>query len=139
MRHHLLWIILMAAIAAAPVGATDAASPPKYSVQFVTVEKDVKLEVVDWGGSGRPLVLLAALGAGAHIFDDFAPKLSSAGHVYGITRRGFGASSVPASRRGIELRRLAASGKGRRAHLLGRSRFLRILRPRNWRSPDRLD
>jgi pimeloyl-ACP methyl ester carboxylesterase len=30
------------------------------------------------------------------VFDDFAPKLASGYHVYGITRRGFGASSVPA-------------------------------------------
>jgi non-heme chloroperoxidase len=64
---------------------------------FVTVEENVKLEVVDWGGSGRPLVLLAGLGNNAHVFDKFAPKLTPQYHVYGITRRGFGASSVPAS------------------------------------------
>jgi len=66
-------------------------------VQFVSVEEDVKLEVLDWGGSGRPLVLLAGLGNTAHVFDDFAPKLTSQYHVFGITRRGFGASSAPAS------------------------------------------
>jgi non-heme chloroperoxidase len=63
-----------------------------YSVHFVTVEKDVKLEVIDWGGSGKSLVLLAGGGNTAHIFDDFAPKLTDEFHVYGITRRGFGAS-----------------------------------------------
>jgi pimeloyl-ACP methyl ester carboxylesterase len=42
-------------------------------------------------------VLLAGLGSTAHVFDDFAPKLTGAYHVYGITRRGFGASSVPNS------------------------------------------
>ena len=50
------------------------------------------MEVLDWGGSGRPLILLAGGGNTAHIFDDFAPKLTSRYHVYGITRRGFGAS-----------------------------------------------
>jgi pimeloyl-ACP methyl ester carboxylesterase len=50
------------------------------------------LEVLDWGGSGRPLVLLAGGGDTAHVFDDFAPKLTANYHVYGITRRGFGAS-----------------------------------------------
>jgi non-heme chloroperoxidase len=35
--------------------------PSPHTVQFVTVEKDVKLEVRDWGGSGPPLVLLAGL------------------------------------------------------------------------------
>lgn len=50
-----------------------------------------------WGGSGPPLVFLAGLGDAAHIFDNFAPKLINDYHVYGITRRGFGASSVPVS------------------------------------------
>jgi len=36
--------------------------PSPHKVQFVTVDKDVKLEVLDWGGTGRPLVLLAGLG-----------------------------------------------------------------------------
>ena len=70
------------------------ASPHK--VEFVTVDKDVKLEVLDWGGTGRPVVLLAGLGNTAHVFDQFAPKLTANYHVYGITRRGFGASSAPA-------------------------------------------
>jgi pimeloyl-ACP methyl ester carboxylesterase len=66
-----------------------------HTVQFVPVDKDVKLEVLDWGGTGRPLVLLTGLGNDAHIFDKFAPKLTEKYHVYGITRRGFGASSKP--------------------------------------------
>jgi len=73
--------------------------PARHTVQFVTVDstanKPVSLEVLDWGGSGRPLVLLAGLGNTAHIFDKFAPKLTATYHVYGITRRGFGASSAP--------------------------------------------
>jgi pimeloyl-ACP methyl ester carboxylesterase len=70
----------------------DAAS---HTVSFVTVDKDVKLEVVDWGGSGRPVVLLTGLGNNAHVYDKFAAKLTPTYHVYGITRRGFGASSKP--------------------------------------------
>jgi len=54
----------------------------------------VSLEVLDWGGPGRAVVLLAGLGNTAHIFDDFAPKLAKFSHVYGITRRGYGASSA---------------------------------------------
>jgi non-heme chloroperoxidase len=67
----------------------------EHQVRFVTVEDGVKLEVLDWGGNGRPVVLLAALGNTAHIFDNFAEKLSRTCHVYGITRRGFGQSSRP--------------------------------------------
>jgi pimeloyl-ACP methyl ester carboxylesterase len=61
------------------------------------VEEGVQLEVLDWGGSGRPVVLLTGSGNTAHVYDDFAPKLMGCCHVYGITRRGFGASSHPES------------------------------------------
>jgi hypothetical protein len=69
--------------------------PSKHTVQFVTVEPGVKLEVLDWGGTGRPVVLLTGLGNNAHIFDGFAEKLTGKYHVYGITRRGYGASDTP--------------------------------------------
>jgi non-heme chloroperoxidase len=65
------------------------------SVSFVSVGQGVKLEVLDWGGTGRPLILLAGLGDTAHGFDKFAQKLVPKYHVYGITRRGFGESSSP--------------------------------------------
>jgi len=71
--------------------------PSPHKIQFVTVNENVRLEVLDWGGSGRPMVLLSGGGGTAHIFDDFAPKLAKDYHIYGITRRGFGASSVPGS------------------------------------------
>jgi len=71
--------------------------PSPHKVQFVTVDEKVELEVLDWGGRGRPIVLLSGLGNTAHVFDDFAPKLATDYHVYGITRRGFGASSAPDS------------------------------------------
>ncbi len=63
--------------------------------QFVEVQPVVKLEVLDWGGSGRNLVLLAGLGSTAHVFDSLAPKLAAHYRVIGITRRGFGRSSAP--------------------------------------------
>jgi pimeloyl-ACP methyl ester carboxylesterase len=69
--------------------------PTPHAIQFITVEKDIKLEVIDWGGTGRPLVLLTGLGNNAHVFDKFALKLTPTYHVYGITRRGFGTSSAP--------------------------------------------
>ena len=67
----------------------------KHQVFFIPVDINVKLEVLDWGGVGRPIVLLPGFGYDAHVFDTFAPKLIAHHHVYGITRRGFGASSVP--------------------------------------------
>jgi non-heme chloroperoxidase len=69
--------------------------PSPHKVLFVPVEKDVQLEVLDWGGTGPALVFLAGNGNTAHVFDDFAPKFTAKHHVYGITRRGFGLSSKP--------------------------------------------
>ena len=66
-----------------------------HQIQFVTVEDNVKLEIVDWGGSGRALILLAGGNNNAHSFDKFAPKLTTAYRVYGITRRGSATSSAP--------------------------------------------
>jgi len=80
-------------------GQSDAVwhDPSAHQVQFVTVEEGVQLEVLDWGGSGRPVVLLAGSGCTAHIYDDLAPKLHDLCHVYAITRRGSGLSSHPPS------------------------------------------
>jgi non-heme chloroperoxidase len=71
--------------------------PSKHQVRMVNVQEGVRLEVLDWGGSGRPVVLLAGSGHSAHVFDEFAPKLARFCHVYGVTRRGYGASSQPSS------------------------------------------
>jgi pimeloyl-ACP methyl ester carboxylesterase len=112
MLHHsrrvaisMLSIVLMARLhAQEPVAWRD---PSKHEVRLVTVEEGVQLEVLDWGGSGRPVVLLAGSGNTAHVFDDFAPKLAGrCCHVYGITRRGYGVSGQPAS--GYDEQRRAA-------------------------------
>jgi len=60
---------------------------------MVPIGRALKLEVVDWGGRGQPLVFLAGLGNTAHVFDAFAPQFTDHFHAIGITRRGFGASA----------------------------------------------
>lgn len=77
----------------APKGTVIDSSP--HSTHMITVDKGVTLEVLDWGGSGPPLVLLAGLSDDAHIFDSFAPRFTAKHHVYAITRRGTGISSTP--------------------------------------------
>jgi pimeloyl-ACP methyl ester carboxylesterase len=74
--------------------AASWADPSPHAASFVSVEPTVKLEVLDWGGSGRPVVFLSGLGNTAHVFDEFAPKLTRDAHVFGITRRGYGASTI---------------------------------------------
>lgn len=71
--------------------------PAAHAVRFVTVDRGVRLEALDWGGSGRPVLLLAGNGNSAHVFDAFAAKLTASYHVYGFTRRGFWPSSAPTS------------------------------------------
>lgn len=86
------------AIASSSVAHAESASwrdPSPHQVKFVTVAPNVQLETLDWGGRGRPIVLLAGGGNTAHVFDDFALKLTDRYHVYGITRRGSPPSSVP--------------------------------------------
>ena len=72
-------------------GATAA----KHEATSITVDKGVKLEVLDFGGKGSPILLLAGLGATAHSFDELAPKLAEKHRVFAITRRGTGYSSKP--------------------------------------------
>jgi non-heme chloroperoxidase len=68
-----------------------------HTIRQVAIDSSVSLEVLDWGGTGRPVVLLAGAGNTAHVFDQFATKLVGRYHTYGITRRGFGRSSAPMS------------------------------------------
>lgn len=89
-------ICTAAAVAFLGLSTTTRGQVPP-AIRFVQVDRDVRLEVLDWGGSGRPVVLLAGNGRTAHDFDEFAPQLAATYHVYGITRRGFGLSSAPSS------------------------------------------
>jgi len=89
--------ILSASLATQGNGtSTDACcDTSQHTVRFVTVAPEVQLEVLDWGGTGEPLVLLTGLGDNAHVFDGFAYQFIDRFHVFGITRRGYGRSSQP--------------------------------------------
>jgi non-heme chloroperoxidase len=71
-------------------------------------KKPVRLEVLDWGGAGPAVVMLAGSGGTAHIYDDLAPQLVDKFHVIAITRRGHGASSRAADTTTYTLDPLAA-------------------------------
>lgn len=100
--------------------------PSPHITRFISVDRSVKLEVLDWSGSGRSLVLLAGGGDTAHGFNDFAPKLIDHHQVYGSTRRGFGASGFsttehPADRLGDDALAVIDSLKLNRAVLVRHS------------------
>jgi pimeloyl-ACP methyl ester carboxylesterase len=82
--------------------AEDWHDPSPHQIRFVTVQSGVKIETLDWGGIGRPLILIAGAGDTAHVFDDFAVLLRPHFHVYGVTRRGYGDSSKPRSGYGAD-------------------------------------
>lgn len=73
---------------------------------FVTVAPGVQLQVLDWGGAGKPetMVLLTGLGDNAHIYDEFAFQFTDYFHVIGITRRGYLPSSQPEDGYDVETR-----------------------------------
>ena len=71
---------------------TTAFSQPCFKTIFVKGFTNNTLEVLDWGGKGRPILFISGLGNTAHVFEDFAPKFINDYHVYGMTRRGFGKS-----------------------------------------------
>src|SRR6266849_10615155 len=101
MRSALVLVGLGAAVASVllrpgPQSTADWRDPSPHQVRWITVDSSVRLEVLDWGGSGLPLVLLGCY-LTAHVYDEFAPKLTDQFHVYGITRRGIGASDKPTS------------------------------------------
>lgn len=103
-----LFVAIVCSLAASVTGeAVDNVwhDPSPHQAQLIQVDRDVRLEVLDWGGSGTPLLLLAGSGLSAHIYDEFAPALTPYAHVYAVTRRGYGASSQPAV--GYDNQRLA--------------------------------
>ena len=98
-----LWASLVALQACMWSGSRMQPTPTRWTdssahrIRFVSVAPDVRLEVLDWGGSGPPLVFLAGLQDVAHGFDELAPPFIDGHHVLAITRRGYGASSQPDS------------------------------------------
>jgi pimeloyl-ACP methyl ester carboxylesterase len=77
------------------VGSDGWRDTTHHAAGFVTVEPDVRIHYLDFGGSGPPVVFLAGLGNTAHAFDDFAPRFTDKFRVIALTRRGFGESSHP--------------------------------------------
>jgi len=68
---------------------------------FVEVDNGVRLAVLDWGGSGSALILLAGATHSAHIFEELAPHFTDQRRVLGITRRRVGHSDAPAAEFGL--------------------------------------
>lgn len=73
-----------------------APDPAPHRVLYATAPDGARIEVLDFGGQGSPIVLIPGLGAGGHVFDPIAPRLAVNHRVIAVTRRGYGASDTPA-------------------------------------------
>lgn len=110
--------------AARPDATPAAVAAPRAGT--VTVTTGVRLDYLEWGGRGEPVLLLPGLYANADIYNDFAPRLTDRFRVVALSRRAHGRSDEPAT--GYELDTLVAdirafldSMRLRRVHLVGHS------------------
>jgi pimeloyl-ACP methyl ester carboxylesterase len=96
--------LLLAVATPASAQQIEWKDPSPHAATMVTVDDSVQLEVLDWGGSGPAIVLLAGLGDTAHVFDDLAPMLTARYRVLGVTRRGHrGSSPAPGGYASVRL------------------------------------
>jgi len=102
---------------------------------MVTVDAGSQ-EVLDWGGTGRPLDLLAGLGDTAHVFDNFAPKLTPEYRVYAIS--GVPSSGYTADRLGDDVLAVLDSLKIDHPVLVGHSIAGEELSSMTTRHPERI-
>ena len=91
-----------AALTAANGPSPDAAQSRQPVDQYVTVN-GLRLHYLDWGGTGRPLILVHGLDRHAHTFDHVAPHFTSRFRVIAVDMRGHGESAWdPAARYTVE-------------------------------------
>ena len=92
MIKNILLLAFVCALALNTANSTEWQDTTTHKIHYVQMDDNIKLEVVDWGGEGTPLVLLAGLTLNAHTFDHLAARFTGSYRVIGITRVGHGSS-----------------------------------------------
>jgi pimeloyl-ACP methyl ester carboxylesterase len=82
------------ATALAPPRLEAQPDPSPHRSASVSVD-GVRIEYLDWGGSGPALVFFPGFGNSAHVFDGFAPRFTDRHRVVGVSRVGYGGSDQP--------------------------------------------
>jgi pimeloyl-ACP methyl ester carboxylesterase len=88
-----VWVIALAVMGLRGPAWGAAFHFPERAEGFLDVN-GVRLQYVDWGGSGPPLILVPGLGDTPYVFDDIAPAFTRHFHVIAYSRRGSGSSEV---------------------------------------------
>jgi pimeloyl-ACP methyl ester carboxylesterase len=82
------YLLLLAALGSA------AGAQSSSALQGFVAVNGVRLQYLDWGGSGPTLILIPGLGDNPYVFDDLAPAFSSHLRVIAYARRGSGDSDT---------------------------------------------
>ena len=121
---------MLGLIALVAVGCSSAAvgddvwtDPSPHVDRFVEVN-GVRLNYLDWGGSGQSVILLQGAWGNAHVFDTVAPQLAREFRTIAYSRRGQGKSEIPAEPFNLDvlvedLRQVMDQFAIDRAHLVG--------------------
>lgn len=65
-----------------------------HEIGYVTSSR-LRLQYLDWGGAGTPIVFIHGSGDSPHYFDEMGPALSGQHRVVALARRGHGQSDRP--------------------------------------------
>ena len=76
--------------------------PSPHKNGFVTAN-GIRINYLDWGGSGPALILVHGLGDNPHLYDDFAPAFTDHFRVIAYARRGEGDSEAKEPYDGVTL------------------------------------
>ena len=116
--------------------------PSTHSTGFV-MANGVKLNYLDWGGTGPNLILIHGLGDNPHVFDDMIPALGGQFRIVAYARRGHGRSSkvgpFDTATLTEDLRAVMDSLKIAKAHLAGWSMGGNEITAMAGTYPDRVD
>lgn len=127
---------------AAPATAGSWTDESRHKSAFISAP-GVRLNYLDWGGTGPTLILIHGYGDNPHVFDDMAPAFTDKFRVLAYARRGHGRSTkegpFDTATLAEDLRTLMDSLHISRAHLAGWSMGGNEITAMAGRHPDRVD
>jgi pimeloyl-ACP methyl ester carboxylesterase len=86
--------LAMACLAVATLAPAVASATASIPIEGFVEVNGVRLQYLDWGGSGPELILVHGLGDNPHVFDDVAGAFTDKRHVIAYARRASGGSEV---------------------------------------------